>query len=298
MGTAVALGNFDGVSKAHAGLIQQMVKAAKERGLRAGVYLLEPHPRTQLVPENPIRLITPLPKKIWLIEQLGVDFVEVEKRGKLILELSPEQFVQNILQKELDAKYVMAGFNYRFGKHACGDAALLQSICAKCGIVCEIFPSVTEGGAPISSTRLRNLLSIGDIESVNRFSFAPYSIGGIVKEGKHLGRTIGFPTINIPIEKDVFLPKKGVYISRTRVDGEIYNSITNIGENPTVEHADIRMESHLFDYTGDAYGQKAETTLLKFVRAEQAFRTTEALKAQITADVKTAILYFEGEKQQ
>lgn len=298
MDTAVALGNFDGVSKAHAAIIRKTVETAKARGLRSVAYIIEPHPRTQRMPEKPVQLLTPLPRKIALIESLGVDFVHIERRGQAILELSPAAFLKDILIGELQAAFLVAGFNYRFGKNAAGDADLLKTLAEAHGISCEIVPSVLEAGAPQSSTRLRALLEKGDVESVNRMSYAPYAMGGVVEKGKQLGRTLSFPTINIAIKKDVLIPRKGVYISRTKIGGRTYEGITNIGENPTVEHACVRMESHLFDYTGDAYGQYAETTLLQFVRPEMQFASLQKLSAQIAADKETAIIYFKEEKKQ
>ena len=148
-------------------------------------------------------------------------------------------------------------------------------------------------GEPLSSTRLRAFLKEGDVVRIRRASFAPYTIEGTVEEGKKLGRTLGFPTLNIEIPKELLLPRRGVYISRTRVLGKEYESITNIGQNPTVEKARPRAESHLLDFSGEVYGENAEIALLEFIRPEQKFPSVAALIDQIRQDKEKARQFFE-----
>jgi len=231
--------------------------------------------------------------KVRRLTEIGADAVHLEKRGMEILSLSPEAFVKKVLSEELDAEFVIAGFNYRFGKNAVGDAQLLQKLCKENGIHCEIMEKLESGDAPISSTRLRKMLTAGDIASYNALSFTPYTLSGIVQTGKKLGRELGFPTLNIDIPGELLLPRKGVYVSRTRIDGREYKSVTNIGQNPTVERAVPRAESHLLDFSGEGYGREAEITLLHFLRPEQAFPDVEALQRQIRQDTEETRLYFE-----
>ncbi len=293
MGSAIALGNFDGVHKAHEALIRRMADRARREGLSSCAYVFTPHPRIQLCPsEAPNLLMTDSLKTRRLLE-IGIDKVEGETRGMEILSLAPDRFVKQVLVEELDTKYVIAGFNYRFGKDASGDAELLKHLCQKYAITCEIMDSITYGGAPVSSTRIRKLLAEGKIEEVNALSFAPYTLTGRIQEGKKLGREIGFPTINIEIPRTLLVPRKGVYASRVRIGKDVYESVTNIGENPTVEHAVPRAESHLFDFSEEAYGQTAEITLLHFLRPEQQFSDVKALCAQIRRDIEKTRLYFE-----
>ena len=170
----------------------------------------------------------------------------------------------------------------------------MQSLCTERNIDCEIVNPIAEEGEVVSSTRLRSLLEEGDVESVNRLSFRPYILEGEVTTGKKLGKTLGFPTMNIAIGKEMLVPRRGVYISRTFIDGAAHKSVTNIGINPTVEKAEVRMESHLLDFEGDAYGKNARVELIRFIREETRFSSVDALSAQIQKDRQAAITYFEG----
>ncbi|MBE7025173.1 MAG: bifunctional riboflavin kinase/FAD synthetase [Ruminococcaceae bacterium] len=293
MATAIALGNFDGVHKAHEFLVRRMTAYASRMGLESVVYLFVPHTLTVLRPEAAPGFLMTSAMKMRRLTEIGVDRVHAEERGKEILSLSPEAFVKNILKDELDAAYVAAGFNYRFGKQAAGDATLLRRLCEENGIRCEITNRIESGKETISSTRLRKLLTAGEIEAVNALSFAPYTLTGVVEEGKKLGREIGFPTLNIQIPRELLLPRKGVYISRTRIGNKDYKSVTNIGQNPTVERAVPRAESHLLDFSRTVYGEEAEITLLSFLRPEQQFADVGTLCRQIRKDTEETKLYFE-----
>lgn len=292
MGTAIALGNFDGVHLAHAALVQLAAAYANKNSTKSLAYVFEPHPKLLLAKEANIRLLMTAETKEARLCEAGIDEVYFERRGMEILSLSPEAFVKTVLKKQLDASFVTAGFNYRFGRGASGDAAQLTALCHAHGIECRIMEPMEAEGAPVSSTRLRHLLSEGDIKAYNALSFWPYTVSGTVKKGKQLGGTIGFPTMNIEIDKALLLPKKGVYISRTYLDGSWYESVTNIGKNPTVEEAQPRAESHLLHFSEAAYGKKADIQLLEFVRPEQKFSDLTALCAQIEKDKAQAIQYF------
>ena len=293
MGTAIALGNFDGVHIAHKALVENMLFATAHKNVKRVVYLFEPHPRFLLFPSSPPRLLMETDLKVRRLLALGADEVFLEKRGMEILSLTPRDFVEKILRDQFGAEYVTAGFNYRFGKNAEGDAEMLKTLCKEFGIACEIMERVSAFDAPVSSSRLRALLEEGDISLYNKMSTAPYTIIGKVEEGKHLGRTLGFPTLNVPISPTLLLPKKGVYISRTKLLGKEYKGVTNVGHNPTVENAPARAETYLLDFSGEAYGETAETELLAFLRPETKFADISALQGQIQKDTEETRLYFE-----
>lgn len=293
MGTAIALGNFDGVHIAHAALVQLATAYADEHNIISGAYVFEPHPRVLLCPETDVKLLMTAKMKARRLCEAGAWRVYFEKRGMEILSLSPKDFVKKILCEELDAQFVVAGFNYRFGAGASGDAKMLMALCRASGIDCRIMEPMEKGGTPVSSTRLRALLASGDIKEYNALSFKPYTVSGTVIKGKQLGRTLGFPTMNTEIPNMLLLPKKGVYISRTFVDGKWYGSVTNIGQNPTVESALPRAESYLLGFSGEVYGKETDTELLEFIRPEQKFPDVRALCAQIQKDTETAKAYFE-----
>ncbi len=297
MGRAVALGNFDGVHIAHAALIQNMAAYAKEHSLESLAYILEPHPRRVLNPDAPVPLLMPASLKEKRVRAAGADRVLFERRGMEILSLSPEEFVDRILVQELGAAFVTAGFNYRFGKGAAGDATLLSALCSARGITCHILAPMEHGGAPISSTRMRHLLEMGEIEAFNAMSFAPYTILGQVQKGKQLGKTLGFPTLNLEMDAELLLPKKGVYISQTKIDEKRYPGVTNLGQNPTVEKARPRAETYLFGFAEEAYGKTAAVELLAFLRPEQKFKDVSALCMQMQKDTEIAKRYFERKDQ-
>lgn len=293
MGTAIALGNFDGVHKAHEALVRHMLDAAEKRGLVSMAYVFHPHPHVLLGKGKSPSLLMTTEMKVRRLSEIGTEKVHLETRGMDVLSLSPEAFVEKVLIGELNARYVTAGFNYRFGKNAAGDAARLKALCSANGITCEIMDSVETGGAPISSTRMRALLINGDVKSVNAMSFAPYTLTGKVQTGKKLGHTIGFPTVNVEIPAELLVPRKGVYISLTKIGNTVYKSVTNIGQNPTVENAVPRAESHLLDFSEEVYGRETEITLLEYIRPEQKFSGITELCAQIRQDTETTRQYFE-----
>jgi len=292
-GTAVALGDFDGVHTAHKKLIKTCAGLAKENDLLSVVLLFDNHPQKVLRNED-IKEITPFDKKVSIIESLGVDAIVYIKTDKKILSIDPDSFICDVLLGKLRAKYLIAGYNYHFGKNATGNVKMLKEYSQKLGFSVKIIDEIKKDEEIVSSTHIRNLISDGKIKLANEFLGHIFSISGIIEEGKKIGRTLGFPTINIYPKDNQITPKRGVYLTKTKIGDEIYNSITNVGINPTFGGENIRLETHIFDLDKDLYNVPCEVFFLDHIRDEIKFKNKDELKAQIEIDTKKAKNMFDN----
>ncbi|MBO4897989.1 MAG: bifunctional riboflavin kinase/FAD synthetase [Clostridia bacterium] len=282
--TAVALGNFDGVSKAHKKLIETLAAAAKDKSLYSVAFIFETHP-LRVLRGDTYKVLMTNEKKREILLSLGIDEVIFEPTTKELLGMSPEAFAKDVLRDRFSAKTVAAGFNYTFGRGGAGDAALLKKLGEKYGFEAIIMDDIKDGDETVSSTVLKAALSAGDIIKYNRFSYMPYSIKGEVEHGKSLGHKKLFPTANVTPPDFLYLPKSGVYKTETQVLGKKYKSITNIGVNPTVEQAKKRSETYIPSFSGDIYGETIEVTFLEKIRDEHKFKNTDELKKQLQKDI-------------
>lgn len=275
---AVAIGVFDGVHRAHREVIGRVVGID---GLVPAALTFADSPAA--LPKAAAPIATPQHKQA-LLARLGIEQL-LEMDFAAIGGLSPQQFVDKLLHQTLRAKVVACGEDFRFGAGAVGDVALLRSLCDPLGIRVIAIPTVTDGGEAISSTRIRRLLADGQMQEAFRLLGYPYGITAPVTEGNHLGRTAGFPTVNQSLPAGVALPKFGVYASVTVVGGRSVIGVTNIGCKPTVGGVTPLAETHLLDISEELYGQTLTVYPVKWLREERRFADTEALFAQITADV-------------
>lgn len=302
--TAVALGKFDGVHRGHQKVIQPILhKPADAERIYSTVVTFFPHPQ-EFFTGKPRRLLTPLDEKVQHLEQLGVEQLVLIPFNKELTALTPEQFVEQIIVEKLQASRISVGQDFCFGSQRSGTAIDLQILAANYGIPVTIVPLETliEDETRISTSLILQILEVGDIERANRLLGRAYTLIGTVVKGQQLGRTIGFPTANLQLPQDKFLPRKGVYA--VRVSSAIAtNDITlknhwgvmNIGDRPTVNGTNITVEVHLLDWSGDLYDQKLQIQLEKFLRPEQKFGTLEALKTQIQLDCTIARKFFTTE---
>ena len=283
--SAVALGNFDGVHKAHAKLIKKTVAAAKKNNLKSIVYTFEEHPSKILFGESVKQIITNGQKRE-LIKNLGADEVFFEKTVPEVLNLSAEDFFVRLLCRRFNAKFVAAGYNYTFGKGAEGNAEVLRRLGEKYGVRVYIMPEERFDGGSISSSAVRAALLSGDIKTANSLLGYEYTVRGEVEHGKALGGRLGFKTANVLPSPDILLPENGVYKTKTCVRGRVYKSITNVGTNPTVEKAQRRTETNIFDFDSDIYGETIDIVFLGKIRDEIKFDNVSELTAQIKKDKK------------
>lgn len=286
-GCVLALGNFDGVHRGHAHLIHAAHSARPDAPL--GVVTFEPHPRSVFRPEDPPFRLTPAPVRAALLAGLGVREVIEIRFDAAFSAMTAEDFVVELLHRGLGARHLACGVDFAFGHRRRGDAAFLASRAEALGIGLTLVPPLADASGPISSSRVRRALQDGYPERATELLGRPWAITGVVSHGDKRGRTIGFPTANIPLGTHIE-PARGVYAVTSRLaDGTLLRGVANLGRRPTVnEGTESRLEAHFFDYDGDLYGQALAVSLLAFIRPERKFENFAALHAQILADAGIA----------
>lgn len=282
--TAIALGNFDGVHIGHQKLIKEMVENAKAFGLKSSVLLFNNHTKTVLEGKGP-KLITSLKQKYDLIESLGVEIIYTMTFNENIMKLSPEEFVNGILIEKLNCKAVAVGTDYRFGHKASGNANLLKELGIKFNFFVNIVSPMYVDDEIVSSTKIRGLISEGDIDMAKILLGRDYSIKGRVIHGKKMGSKLGFPTANIELSENYIIPKNGVYNTRTIINNKEYLSATSVGYNPTFSEDRLKIESHIIDFNENIYDKSIELVFIKYLRDEFKFDTIELLKEQMGKDI-------------
>lgn len=279
---AVALGCFDGLHLGH----QKVITAARGPGLTPSV-LTFADPLGELGGKSGGQLATKR-QKLRLFESLGVEQV-YSLRFSAIRNLSPEQFVDEVLIRVCHAEKICCGFNFTFGYRGAGTAETLRALCALRGIDCEVAPAVELAGEPVSSTRIRALVEEGEIERANRLLGRPFGFDFEVVRGRQLGRTLGTPTINQVFTPEFVLPRFGVYASLVRLNDGDYYGVTNVGVKPTVGADAPLSETWIPEYRGeDLYGENIQVELIGFIRPEVKFSGVEELQENILRDGGTA----------
>jgi riboflavin kinase / FMN adenylyltransferase len=311
--TAVALGKFDGVHRGHQRVIKpisEYVEMGTQQHIHSTVVTFNPHPQ-EFFSGKPRTLLTPLNEKVQQLRLLGVEQLVLLPFDRELCSLTPEEFVEKILVQQLQATQISVGQDFRFGSRRSGTAHDLQIIAAKYNIPVTIasleIDTVHEESAEnqyeqmtrISTSLIRSILEEGNVERARQLLGRTYSLQGVVVTGQQLGRTIGFPTANLELPKDKFLPRNGVYTVRVfemsstdeRTEFLAFG-VMNIGNRPTVNGENISVEVHLFDWSSDLYGRKLVVELEKFLRPETKFANIEALKQQIQTDCSAARAFF------
>ena len=277
--TVVALGDFDGVHLAHKKLMRETVEKAKEEGIASAVYIFDKNNKKG-------KVITSQELKESLIFYEGIEIIAVQETNEDFFKTSCEDFIKNIIKGKLNAKFVVAGRNYTFGKGGKGTSELLCELCEKEGIKALIIEDVLYENKTISSSEIRNLLAEGDIEKANILLGYNYIIKGKVKKGKQLGRTLGFPTANVYPEENIALPRFGVYLAEVEISGEKLKAIVNVGVRPTVNGKEPSVEAYIKGIERDLYGEEIKISFIKFIRGEKKFASVDELKKQIEADAE------------
>lgn len=285
--TAVALGNFDGIHIGHQYLIKDNIDKARERNLKSAVLLFKNHTRMLLdSKENSnIKILTSYDQKLKFLKSLGVDLVYVIDFNESLMRLSPEEFVNDILLKMVNAKLVTVGFNYRFGFKASGDSKYLERIGKLKGFEVNIISPVYVENSVVSSTVIRNLIRSGNINKANKFLGRDYTIIGTVVKGDGRGRKLGFPTANMKLIDNYVIPKTGVYRTSTVINGVKYMSLTDIGYNPTFDEEKLKIETYIDNFNGNIYDNTIEVSFIEFIRDDIKFNRAEELIEKIKEDV-------------
>lgn len=286
--SVVVLGNFDGVHKGHQQLFKVARIEANKRGLDSIVFSFYPHP-TWVIGKKPKSLLMSRRDKKLMVEHLGMDVLVEYPFTKDFASISPEEFFKEILIKKLKARVLVVGSNYYFGKDKAGNPERLQQLGLEYDVEVRVVEAVMENHQMISSSQIRKFILDGEIESANEMLGHPYMIVGNVVQGKQLGRTLGFPTLNLIADPDRVYPPNGVYATKVKVYSKTYLGMTNIGYNPTVNGKIKMIETHLFDFDQNIYGQSVEVDFYHFIRPEQKFENVGALQEQLYKD-QTKIL--------
>jgi riboflavin kinase/FMN adenylyltransferase len=289
----VTVGNFDGVHRAHAHVLGEIVRRARKDGTRAVAVTFEPHPARILRPDSGLKLLTPVPDKLRLLEATGIDAVLMLPFGRDLSLMTPRQFAERILKKKLHAREVHEGYNFHFGHKAAGDVNLLAQLGQEMGFEVKVYPEQKLRGEPVSSSHIRKLIGAGRVSRARHLLARPFCILGTPGRGRGLGSKYTVPTINLARYEEL-VPKDGVYITWTRVGNERFDSVTNVGNRPTFGVDSFAIESHLLNFHPIELTPESEVEIcfLERVRDEIKFPSVEALREQIAHDVKKARRYF------
>ena len=295
--SVVSVGNFDGVHRAHRGVLAEIVKRAKAAAAKSVAVTFNPHPTRILRPGNDLKLLTPLPEKLHLLETTGIDAVLLLPFSRDLSLMTPFDFAEEILEKKLHALEVHEGYNFHFGHKASGNIQTLRELGAKMDFAVHDYPEMRLRGEPVSSSQIRKLLTEGQVSRARHLLARPFSILSTPGRGRGYGSKYTVPTINLAHYEEL-APKDGVYITRTRVAvgsaGECFDSVTNVGNRPTFGSDSFAIESHLLNFHPLELTAETEVEIyfLDRLRDEIKFPSVEALKDQIGRDVQKAQTYL------
>jgi riboflavin kinase / FMN adenylyltransferase len=289
----LTVGNFDGIHRGHAQVLRNIVQRARALGSKSMAVSFEPHPVRILRPDRLLKLITPTPEKIRLLGETELDAVLLLPFTRDLSLLTPQRFAQDVLKKRLHACEVHEGYNFRFGREAAGDVTLLAELGRKLGFEVKVYPELRLRGEPVSSSHIRKLISGGRVSRARHLLARPFSILSTPGRGRGYGSKYTVPTINLS-RYDELVPQDGVYVTRTRVAEECFDSVTNVGRRPTFEGDLFAIESHLLNFHPLELTPETEVEVhfLQRIRDEIKFASVEALREQIAKDVKKARRYF------
>lgn len=296
----LTIGTFDGVHLGHRKIIDRLHDLAKTINGESVIFTFDPHPRKVVAPgETTLRLLTTLEEKIVLFEQSGIDHLIIYPFTAEFSKLTYEEFVEQVLVDQIHTKFLVVGYDHKFGKNRQGDFEFLKKCADRHEFQIEKLDVLLMNESHISSTKIREAIQQGDFETANAFLGYPFTLHGTVVEGQKLGRKIQFPTANIQAsDPDKIIPGYGVYAVEITVKNQTFQGMLNIGSRPTVNNnADNRsIEVHIFDFESDIYGEPIELVFFKKLREEQKFLSIDALKDQLVKDKTDTIAFFQEHK--
>jgi riboflavin kinase/FMN adenylyltransferase len=307
-GCVATIGNFDGVHLGHRTVFRRLLQRGQQLGLPATVITFEPQPMEYFQPDAAPARLTRLREKLAAIHADGIDRVMLLEFGPRLAAMPADAFIEQLLVQGLGVRYLLVGDDFRFGRNRGGDFQLLKTAGAQRGFEVENLHTITHGEERISSTRVREALARGELDQARHLLGRHYAMRGRVAHGDKRGRSIGFPTANLPLHRRVS-PLSGVYAVTVRdLDGgrlpaarpagwagrwtELWPAVANVGHRPTVDGQDVRLEVHLFDFDGDLYSAHLEVQFRLKLRAEQRFESFDALRVQIGRDAAAARAYL------
>lgn len=288
--TAVAIGKFDGVHIGHRRLLEE-IREKKKDGLCACVFTFDPAPAVLFGRSDGKELTTKEEKHV-LFERAGVDILIEFPMTPETAAIMPEVFAAEILAERMQTRFLAAGSDLSFGAGGAGNAQLLQRLAPELGFQVKTIAKICLDGKEVSSTYVRSCVEKGDMRLAEKLLGMPYPVLGTVVKGNQLGRNLGFPTVNLLPQENKLLPPNGVYFSQVRHRGRLYRAISNVGYKPTVtEERVMGLESYLYDFQEDIYGESIEVYLLEYSRPERRFESVEALRGQLEKDIKAGAAY-------
>jgi riboflavin kinase / FMN adenylyltransferase len=287
----LTIGNYDGLHLGHRRIIELVRERARAISGTSMLMTFHPHPLSIMKPEKQLGLITPLSVKKRLIEETGIDVLLVLPFTDDFRLSAPEVFVKEVLLDRLGIKWLIVGYDFRFGRDGKGDTVMLKTLSEEHGFFFEVVAAITLDGEKIGSNRIRRLILDGQVDKASHFLGRPYVIEGLVTRGEGRGRVIGFPTLNLETQFDL-IPKRGVYISEVDIGGKRFPSVTNVGYNPTFDGRNLSIETYILDFSEDIYGREVALHFYERLRDELKFNGVEELKERIGLDVEMARAYF------
>lgn len=282
---AVSLGNFDGVHKGHQKLMKENIKISKAKNLTPSVLLFKENTKNILNGER--EYLTSLEDKIEILKNLGIECFCLLEFSDKFKNLSPYEFIEEILYKKLNTKYVIVGDNYRFGKMAKGDIKTLKKYEEDFAYKTKVVDFELDEGKIINSTDIRQMVREGKIEKANKDLGHPFKMQGKVIKGAQRGRLLNFPTANLKPSFKYVTAKSGVYFTRVNIDRDFYYALTDIGTNPTFENKKMKIETYIMDFSKDIYGKNISIEFLEYLRPDYKFNSPEELINQMEKDKKT-----------
>jgi len=296
--TVLTIGNFDGVHRGHQQILRRVRAVADEKKLPAAVITFEPHPLKVLNPEKGVRMIFPYAERERRLADSGIDVMITEQFTVELSQTPAEKWVVEALVDLLRVDTLIMGYDFSFGRGADGDAQQLIQLGRRFGFATEQVPALVVDGRPISSSRIRRLIEAGEVSIALNLLGRPFHVRGTVIHGDGRGGQIGFPTANLDVEADL-LPHVGVYGAVAVVGGKAYGAAVNVGNNPTFDLTDLRVEAHLLDFSGELHGQPMDLHFLRRWRDERKFASVEQLVSAMNRDIdKTKQLFVDQKPEE
>ncbi len=283
--SVVTIGTFDGIHKGHQKIFNKVINASKQNNLSSVVLTFFPHPRIILNKYNDIKMIDTLDEKIEHLEKIGIDNLIIHPFDKKFSLLSADQFIKEYLVEKLKLKHIIIGYDHRFGKGREASVSDLKKYSSDFNFIVDEIDAQEIEKITISSTKIRNSINQGDLETTKKYLGRFFSLTGKVVKGDGLGKQIDYPTANILIEDDYkIIPKDGVYYIRTKIYNKLYNGMMNIGHRPTIGNKAKSIEVNLFNFNRDIYDKIISIDVVVKIRDEKKFSSINALKAQLAKD--------------
>lgn len=289
----IALGFFDGVHLGHAALLRQVTEIAARLNAVPAAVTFDVHPEHVILGRTMPLLSTPCDRADLMRRLCGIQEVIVARFDHHMMQMPWQEFVTEFLLRENGAVHLVAGHDFHFGYKGEGNPQRLLELCGQLGVGCDIIPKIERDGITVSSTYIRTLVAQGEMERAASFLGHPHTVTETVTHGKQLGRTLGFPTVNLNMPDDVVIPALGVYATKVYVDGTPYMAAANVGTRPTVDDGcGINVEGFLLDFDGTLYGKTLRMEFYRFLRPERKFPSLEALREEIIRNVEQTRAYF------